>query len=157
MRDSTEKPSDTDAWKLVAALNGLDEATVAKLKSLGTVKSFQEGTILFNESEQHAQLYFVCHGNFRLEMVTQACGMQTILSVGVGELLAWSALIGDRSMTATATAMQDSAAIVFDAASLKAALDADVVLGYAVMQAVARALSRRLLATRLQLLDLYGR
>ncbi|MCA9128370.1 MAG: hypothetical protein KDB22_14860, partial [Planctomycetales bacterium] len=73
------------------------------------------------------------------------------------DLLAWSSLIGDRVMTATAIAIQDSVLITLQVSELRAAMDADSRLGYEVMQAVAGALSRRLLATRLQLLDLYGR
>jgi CRP/FNR family transcriptional regulator, cyclic AMP receptor protein len=148
---------DTEAWQKIGSLNELDAATVAKLVVLGSVRHYKEGTVLFNEGEQHQLLYFVCQGAFKLDMVTPACGTQTILSIGAGEWLAWSSLIGDRVMTATAIAIQDSDAIVFDAEKLKLALDADACLGYQVMQAVARGLSRRLLATRLQLLDLYGR
>jgi CRP-like cAMP-binding protein len=159
MQDLTATPKfpNSEAWKKIASLNDLDDSTIAKLAVLGSVRSFKEGTILFNEGEQHQLLYFVCSGAFRLDMVTPACGTQTILSVGAGELLAWSSLIGDRRMTATAIAIRDSEAIVFDAEELKLVLDADACLGYEVMKAVARALSRRLLATRLQLLDLYGR
>ena len=155
--ETVANPSEAEAWRKIASLNSLDQATVAKLATLGTVRQFKEGTILFNEGEQHQQLYFVCEGAFRLEMLTPACGAQTILSVGVGDLLAWSALIGDGIMTATAVAMQESCAIVFDAERLKPALEADNSLGYQVMKAFSRALSQRLLATRLQLLDLYQR
>ena len=146
-----------EAWNRIAVRNGLSEATIAKLTPLGSISSVQEGTILFNEGDSHSHLYFVCSGAFRLDMVTPACGVQTILSAGVGDLLAWSSLIGDRVMTATAIAIQDSVLITLQVSELRAAMDADSRLGYEVMQAVAGALSRRLLATRLQLLDLYGR
>ncbi len=145
------------AWRTVAEFNVLDDSSVAKLELLGSIRCFGEGEILFNEGEHHRLLYFVTKGAVRLDMLTPGCGIQTILSVGAGELLAWSSLIGDRVMTAAAIAQQDTEAIVFNADKLRQAIDADASLGYQVMQAVARGLSRRLLATRLQLLDLYGR
>jgi CRP/FNR family cyclic AMP-dependent transcriptional regulator len=144
-------------WQQVAALNGLDQETLHRLMQLGSVQEFPEGTVLFSEGEGHAQLYFVCTGAIRLEMATPGNRRQTILSAGPGDLLAWSSLIGDCVMTSTAIATRRSMAVVFSAEKLKSALEQDFHLGYHVMKVVARALSRRLVATRLQLLDLYHR
>ena len=70
-------------------------------------------------------------------------------------MLAWSSLLGDGMMTATATATEFSEAVFFDAGELNALLEKNVELGFEMMRVVAKSLSRRLLATRLQLLDLY--
>jgi len=144
-------------WQQVAAVNGLDQQTLHRLMQLGSVQEFPAGTVLFSEGERHAQLYFVCSGTIRLEMATPGNRRQTILSAGPGDLLAWSALIGDCVMTSTAIATRNSTALVFSADKLQSALEQDSHLGYHVMKVVARALSRRLVATRLQLLDLYQR
>lgn len=137
------------------ALHELGTTEIAKLASIGKVMQLAEGLILFHEGEPHGQLYFVTGGSIRLDMVTARCGRQTILSVGGGDLLAWSSLVGNGTMTATATANEDSEAVAFDAAALQILLEQDAKLGYLVMRVIATSLSRRLLATRLQLLDLY--
>jgi CRP-like cAMP-binding protein len=90
-------------------------------------------------------------------MLTAKSGRQTILSIGSGDLLAWSAVIGDRVMTATAITLEPTKVVMIHAAQLLDLLERRSDLGFQVMRALARALSRRLLATRLQLLDLYHR
>jgi CRP/FNR family cyclic AMP-dependent transcriptional regulator len=154
---SAEQASAEQLWQQVARLNDLDQATLLQLKQLGTMREFKEGTVLFTEGEHHPQMYFVCSGAIQLDMATPGSRRQTILSAGPGDLLAWSSLIGDCVMTATAIATRPSLAMAFKSTELKQALEHDSRMGYQVMQLVARALSRRLVATRLQLLDLYRR
>ena len=59
-------------------------------------------------------------------------------------------------MTATAVALEDSQLLQISAAALQNLCRQNQGVGYAVMQLAAQALSRRLTATRLQLLDLYA-
>lgn len=143
------------ALRNVTALASLDAAALHELASVGQFTQFAAGAVLFHEGQQHDQIYFICEGSVKLDMVTAACGRQTILSVGSGELLAWSALIGDRIMSATAIVAEELAAVRFDAAELGKLLEANPSLGFQLMRVVAQSLSKRLLATRLQLLDLY--
>lgn len=159
MSESFEAANSTlgSAWQLIGKLNGLDRATLIKLAELGSIRTFPQGTVLFSEGEHHEQLYFLGRGTVQLQMLTPASDRQTILTVGEGELLAWSALIGDGRMTATAIAAEETMAAVFEVHKLKAALEVDFQLGYQLMKGVAKALARRLVATRLQLLDLYHR
>lgn len=144
-----------DALQSVAVPGLLDSYSLSKLATFGTVASFTEGTILFCEGQKHDQLYFVCSGMVRLDMLTPVRGHQTILTIGSGELVAWSSLVGDGTMTATAIATEDTVTVTVCASELKRALEEDHDFGYQIMTLVAKALSRRLLATRLQLLDLY--
>ena len=53
--------------------------------------------------------------------------------------------------------MKDTSAIAFDALCLRAKCDADHELGYQLMRRMAALAVSRLQATRLQLLDVYGR
>jgi CRP/FNR family transcriptional regulator, cyclic AMP receptor protein len=102
-------------------------------------------------------MYFVVDGSLRLEMTTTQFGRQTILTVGSGDLLAWSAILGDGTMTSTAVVNERSQLIAIVASDLKSELERDTAFGYEVMKVIAKSLSIRLLATRLQLLDLYHR
>jgi CRP/FNR family transcriptional regulator, cyclic AMP receptor protein len=122
---------------------------------MATVKTYPEGAVLFSEGEYHDQIYFILSGSMKLDMTTTQCGRQTILTVGSGDLLAWSAILGDGTMTSTAIAMERSEAIAIVASELKTQCERDAKFGYEIMKIVAKALSLRLLATRLQLLDLY--
>ena len=145
------------ALRAISSLNELSEAHIAEVASFTELQSYPAGTVLFREGQYHDRLYFVCSGMVQLNMATtiRDRGQQTILSISSDDVLAWSALIGDSIMTATAVATEDTTVISLVASKLKQALDAKPELGYQFMKAVAKALSRRLLATRLQLLDLY--
>lgn len=133
----------------------LDDSAVESLAKIAQLETYAEGTVLFSEGEQHGQMYFVVGGSITLNMMTAKFGRQTILSVGSRDLMAWSALLGDQIMTSTAIAVEEATCIVFHADSLRKLLEQESMLGYRVMTVVAKAMSRRLVATRLQLLDLY--
>jgi CRP/FNR family transcriptional regulator, cyclic AMP receptor protein len=141
----------------VASLDELSNEAIAEIADGAGLQSYPAGTVLFNEGERHDRLYFVCSGMVQLNMTTtdRNRGWQTILSIGRDDVLAWSALIGDGVMTATAISTEDTTVIALGAPELKRKLEFNPLLGYQFMKAVAKALSRRLLATRLQLLDLY--
>ena len=145
------------ALRNISSLSALNDEAIAELAVHTELQTYPAGTILFTEGQHHDRLYFVCEGMVQLNMATTARGRgrQAILSVGSDDVLAWSALIGDAIMTATAIATEDTRVISMIASKLKSVLDANPSLGYQFMTAVAKALSRRLLATRLQLLDLY--
>lgn len=155
-RDGTEHRRSAADWvRQFALARNAPETAIESLAALGEVITFSAGTVLFSEGDRHDSLYLICGGSVSLEMVTAQCGRQRILTVGPGDLVAWSALVGSGQMTATAWTMEASPMLVFSGTELRRRCEADHEFGYAVMSWVARAMGRRLLATRLQLLDLF--
>lgn len=157
MDTSSNQLSVRQALRSVDALSELSDASIDALAHIGEIHHDPAGTVLFSEGHHHDKIYFLINGSVTLDMMTTQCGRQVILTVGRGELLAWSPLIGEQVMTATAVATEPTQSVAFVAKDLQALLEAQPDLGFRVMWIVARALSRRLLATRLQLLDLYHR
>ena len=117
---------------------------------------FPSGRVVFREGDENRNLYLVVAGAVALDMQVPGRGSVRILSLGPGDMLAWSALLGGGPMTATATALEETRLISIDAGCLHSLCDSNPQVGYDVMRQMAIALSRRLLATRLQLLDLFG-
>jgi CRP-like cAMP-binding protein len=76
-------------------------------------------------------------------------------TIGSGELLGWTPLLGPGPMTATARALTPTQLVVINAAQVLALCTHDPKFGYELLRRTARALARRLAATRLQLLDVY--
>jgi CRP/FNR family cyclic AMP-dependent transcriptional regulator len=149
---------ETDVEKLMRAMPvfaDTDASVLRELKSIATVVTLPPGTLLFGEGDLHSDLYFVSSGTIALDMVTAKCGKQQILTAGGGDIIAWSAVLGDHLMTASAVASEESRLIAFPADQLLALCEANHDVGYAVMSCVAKLMSRRLLATRLQLLDVF--
>ncbi|MEQ1829604.1 MAG: cyclic nucleotide-binding domain-containing protein [Pirellula sp.] len=150
-----QRISTVSAMRKLVTLVDLSEDSMDKLAELATLATYAEGTVLFSEGEHQDQIYFIVNGSLRLEMSTTRCGRQTILTVGSGDILAWSAILGDGTMTSTAIVTEESQLIVINASDLKHQSEVDTDFGYEMMTVIAKALAMRLLATRLQLLDLY--
>ena len=136
------------------ALKTLGDEEIAQLAQLAICRTISAGTILFAEGDEHSRIYFVADGNLHLQMARSQAAKQTLLSIGAGELLAWSAIVGPGAMTASAIAAEQSRVIELPVGELQRLFESDPSLGYHFLKIVALALSRRLLATRLQLLDL---
>ncbi len=114
------------------------------------------GTVLFREGERSDAFYIVRSGHVTLDMCLPARGCTRLITVGPGEIVAWSALVGDGRMTATATAADDAELIELSGGDLLERCEAEPQLGYQLMRRLAAALAKRLLATRLQMLDLFS-
>jgi CRP-like cAMP-binding protein len=133
----------------------LSDATAQKLAALLTPRDFAAGAVLFDEGTINPWLYLIVAGEVGLEMCIPARGCTRILTLGPGDLLAWSSLLGEGRMTATAIATSPARLLAASAPELKALCEADHEFGFELMRGMAQALAKRLTATRLQLLDLY--
>jgi CRP-like cAMP-binding protein len=134
----------------------LDDPALAELTGIAHVEDHPAGTTLFREGGRNANLGFVVDGHVALEMHVPRGGATRILTIGPGQLLAWSALLGDGTMTATAIVQENVRMVVFPADKLRQLCESNHDIGYRVMKQMAISVSRRLLATRLQLLDLFA-
>ena len=136
--------------------SGLPANVVTEIAAVSRVCEFRQESILFREGAECHDLFLVEAGHVALEMHVPARGSVRILTVGPGEMLGWSALIAEGRMTVTATALDEVSAVAIPGPTLRVRCDTDHELGYQVMRQMASALSQRLLATRLQLLDLFA-
>ncbi len=144
-----------NALREIPGASDLSTEMVARLASLAEWRRDPAGTVLFREGEHHAAYYIVHQGHVALEMCLSGRGCTRLLTLGPGEIVAWSSLLGSGVMTATGIAQDDVELIEFSGPRVRQLCDADQQLGYRVMRWLAAALSQRLLATRLQLLDLF--
>jgi CRP-like cAMP-binding protein len=82
-------------------------------------------------------------------------GTVRILSLGPGDMVGWSAAVLELGeMTASAAAIEDTEVVALPADQLLRDCKRNPALGYEMMRRMAQQLARRLLATRLQLLEL---
>ena len=130
--------------------------TVLSLAEGARWKLYPAGTILFREGERGDSFYIVHRGHVALDMRLPTEGCTRLLTLGPGEVVAWSALVGDGRMTATAVTADVAELIELSGAEVLKQCEADPQLGYRVMRRLAGALAKRLLATRLQMLDLFS-
>jgi CRP/FNR family cyclic AMP-dependent transcriptional regulator len=132
-------------------------AVLERLLPLASIRECRAGTVIFQEGEAADSIAVVAAGTVALEMRFPGRGRVRLLTVGRGELLGWSALLGGGAVTATAVAQTDLRLVSFSGRELADLCEQDHEVGFHVMRRLAWAVSRRLTATRLQLLDLYSR
>jgi len=135
---------------------GLDVRCLVKLASMATEAIFEEGETIFREGDTGKMIYLVQEGRVDIYIRMPNRGHVTILTVEPGRLLGWSSLFPPHHKTAGARAAVFTRAIAIDAAQLWDACRADHDLGYTIMRRVAEAVTSRLIATRLQSLDIFA-
>jgi CRP/FNR family transcriptional regulator, cyclic AMP receptor protein len=129
------------------------EDMLQRLASSAKVRRIPPHEVLFREKGESDQLMIICGGKVALDLNVPGHGSVRILTLGPGELLGWSALLGGR-MTTTATALEEVTLVSISAGQVLATCEADHSFGYSLMRRVADSLAARLGDTRSQLIDL---
>jgi CRP-like cAMP-binding protein len=150
-------PSDLIAdLRGIHALDGMPDELLEELSRAARDVDLPAGSVIFRQGDPAQAAYLLVSGQVALEICTAGEGCKRILTVAGGELLGWSPALGQQQMTATARALSDVRAIELDGTRLLAACEHNPRLGFEFMKRTALALAKRLSATRLQLLNLYG-
>jgi CRP/FNR family cyclic AMP-dependent transcriptional regulator len=145
-------PSTLDAMPF---LRRLAADARAELAAIATLEEHSAGAVLFREGDAPGAVFLVLEGRVTLTMrVGQS--EASVLSLGVDELVGWSSLLARRRV-ATALISQRSRLLRIEASPLLELCERDARVGYAVMAQAFEDVSDRLVDTRMQLLDLYGK
>jgi CRP-like cAMP-binding protein len=144
-----------DVLAAVWLTHPLERETRARLAALGTVKPIAGGQQLVREGETATELGILLSGRVGLRMRVPERGAVTILTVEPGDVIGWSALVPPHRSTSTAVVLVGGEMAVFDAAVLRSELATDAQLAAQLYPLLLAAVSRRLDATRFQLLDLF--
>lgn len=118
---------------------------------------FNEGQAIFHEGEEANKFFIIRHGRVIVETYSPEKGTVGIQSCGPGDVLGWSWLVSPFRWHFDARATEQSRLIALDATCLRTKCDNDHDLGYAMMKVFTEIITDRLEATRLQLLDVYGK
>lgn len=137
-------------------LSDMDESLIKTLTSCASNVVFQEGTQLFRQSEDAKLFFLIRSGRVALELQAGEKGAIRIQTVGPGEVLGWSWLISPYKWHFDAVAVEQVHAFSIDASCLRSKCETDNHFGYEMLRRFSTVLERRLDATRLQLLDMYG-
>lgn len=129
---------------------------VADLAPASEIWEFVPGENLFRENAPFAHLLVIDAGKVALEMGVPGRGRTRILSLGAGDIVAWSAVLGNGQMTTSATSLEATRVIALPAGRILALCESNHEVGYFFMKALAKAIGNRLVATRLQLLDVFS-
>jgi CRP/FNR family transcriptional regulator, cyclic AMP receptor protein len=133
------------------------EEHVALVAGCARNHRFDAGEYLCRESEPANEFFLIRHGRVALEIAAPGRAPVTFATIGPGEIVGASWLIPPYRWNFDARAMELTRAIGIDAACLRGKCEADHDLGYEMMKRFLPVLVNRLHATRLQILDVYGK
>ena len=128
----------------------------AKLAAIATLESHSLGITLFVEGDPSDSVYVVVEGRIDLTMRRPGRPDATLLTLGPGDLVGWSALTSDARRVASAHVGAPAVLVRLPRAPLLALCEQDHDIGYSVTRLAFAEVGRRLHETRLQLLDMYG-
>ena len=118
--------------------------------------TFEKDDVIFREGDVAEHIYLITQGNVSLEICAPSVGCRRILTVGKGELLGWSPVLEQPRLAATARTLSPTKAAKISGGQILALCEHNPRLGFEFMRRAALALAKRLNATRVQLLDVYG-
>ncbi len=150
------QPTITEQLATLQFTRDLSESTRAALARIATERKLLAGDIVCREGQSSRELFLISSGQVALDMFVPGRGQVRILTLGPGEVLAWSSIVGNHGSTATGTAIVETRVIAFRDDDLTQLCQSNHDVGYPVMRELAKAISRRLVSTRLQLLDLFA-
>lgn len=128
-----------------------------RLAEIGEVARVEPGAVLLREGTETERFGVLLSGLLSLRVAVAGRGRATLMTVEPGEVFGWSAVVPPYRATSTVVALEASSVIVFDAPRLRDLLRDDDALSLTLYPRLLVCVSRRLTATRNQLLDLYAR
>jgi len=118
---------------------------------------YDAGEYLFREGGSATEFFLIRHGQVALEISAPGQTPIVFATLGEGEIVGASWLVPPYRWMFDARAVVLTRAIGIDAACLRGKCEADHDLGYEMMKRFLPILVQRLHATRLQILDVYGK
>lgn len=136
---------------------GLNEEHLALVAACAKNVSLEAGAMLCVEGASADTFYLLRRGHVSIQVHQAGHGSIVIETVGPGDVVGWSWLVPPYRWTFDARVLQPVGALAIDGACLRAKSLEDPALGFALLSRVTQDLLERLQATRMRLLDLYGR
>jgi len=117
---------------------------------------FREGSFMFREGEPAEQCFLIREGKMALEIDAPGRGSIIVQTLGAGDVTGFSWLLEPHQWEFDGRAVEPVRALALDGTCLRRKCADDPRLGFELTQLFARLAIRRLQATRLRLLDVYG-
>jgi CRP/FNR family transcriptional regulator, cyclic AMP receptor protein len=150
----------TEQLSIIAAqpfLRGMEPGQVERLAKAARHVRVPSGSRLFEEGMTARNFWLIDAGLVALDAFVPGDGRVTIETLGRGDVVGLSWLQPPCQFRYGAITLQPLQAFEFDAADVRAACDADPVLGYALLTRFMAVAARRLQATRARLIQAHAR
>ena len=126
------------------------------MASCASLKNYKTQEMLRKEGDQSACFFTILDGRVAIETYQPGLNRVVLLTLHGGEIVGWSWLFPPHEWVFDASAITPVRTIAFDAQSLREKCEKNTALGFDLMKRFSKVMTRRLKATRLQLLDMYS-
>jgi CRP/FNR family transcriptional regulator, cyclic AMP receptor protein len=144
-----------DTLKQIDFLQDIDPVHLEQIASIAEIREFDAHDVLFHEGDPADYVYFVVAGKLTLESCPSTIYQKSLMSVGPGEMLGWSAFVKQRNYASTGVISVPTQLVRIEGKHLRAICDRDPQFGYEFMQRIMEALAKRLRTTWSQLANIY--
>jgi len=147
----------TDIRATSDLLSRLDDSDFTSFEDAASQLDLEPDERLFRENDEARRFFIITKGIVALEVAPPARPPTIVQTLGDGALLGLSWRLSPHRWMWTARAMTPTRLAVFDAASMRKALEQDCELDRHMWEVLATQASERLHHAWIQLLDLYGK
>jgi CRP/FNR family cyclic AMP-dependent transcriptional regulator len=136
---------------------GMDPDLMKTICTCATTVHYEPQEMIYREGDEANQALLIREGKVAIEIFSAERGSLIIQTVGPGEVLGWSWLFSPFTRRFDTRALESTVAVALDGRFLREKAEEDHRLGYELLKRFSRVVVERLQATRLQLLDVYGK
>ncbi len=130
---------------------GMSSDCLSAIAMLSNERTFFSGEKIFCENNTARHLILIREGEINI-IYQLGDGSEVVAdTLGVGDTLAWSALLEPHKLTATGEANKDGVLIEIDGEGLRRICEDDTQYGYTILKEIAKTLRNRLSAMRVQI------
>ena len=140
-------------WRSHAFVRGMSADLLTTLAACAMPMAFEAGQLIFREGEIANRFYLLLEGRVQIEAEATDRPAVPVAELGAGDVLGWSWLFPPYTWNFTARAIEPVKAVFFYGTWLRDRSETDLPLGYELMKRTAMVLTRRLQATRQQLVQ----
>ena len=135
----------------------LDDSYLKLVTGCAANVKFDAGQFIYKHNEAADQFYIIRQGKVALEICPPGKMPVTVQTISEGDILGWAWLVPPYRWYYDAQAMEMTRAISLDGKCLRKKCEDDKNLGYELLKRLLPVIGKSMEATRMQLVDVYGK
>jgi len=152
-QEKTQEGVSVEKVTKAALFQGLRDEEINKLFSIGEVKEYTSGDVVFKEGDEAVHIYIVEEG----KLAVQNAEKQNVFTATEGDVLGWSTLMLPYKRTATAIADGKARIVILDQEKIHAFCEQNPPIGYKITRNVGRMIAVRMRTAKAMSADMvYG-
>ena len=137
-------------------LRGLGPAALTLMAGCAVNERFEAGQHIAREGDAADRFYVIRHGRVSIEIPVPGRGRLIVQTLHEGDVFDWSWVVSPYRWAFDARAETLVRAVRVDARCLRRTMESNHELGYRLLERFVDVMASRIVAERVQLLDLYG-